>query len=180
MTYLKTIWKQESSNLGKDDIDDLIILRQDRDIASTGLFQSDGSSPYSTFDNNSKTPYKLISYDVKVWTSLPCLLWSSEYGALEMVQGNPPGADDTNIIAENVANGIIKKFTLTDHGRTWSRLGKKFQYSYNTSGKWHRGGKARYMRDNKFKLQIQNLDPQTETQNASYYAIVTVEVDYDA
>jgi hypothetical protein len=69
----------ESSNLGKDDIDDIVTLTQDRDINSGGIFSQDGTAAPAL--SNSKVPYKLIGYDIRVWTTQPCLLWTSEYGS---------------------------------------------------------------------------------------------------
>lgn len=178
MTYLKALRKMESSNLGKDAIDDILILTQDRDTNSGGVFMTDGTS--SPQLSNSKTPYKLLGYELRVWTDQPCLVWSSEYGSLEMVDLGGSG-DNTNIIAENLANNVIKKHTLTEGGKTWSVLSHRFCGSYKDKrGRWQKWGKPRYMRDNKFKIQIQNLDPRTVTSDANYYAIVTYEIEYDA
>lgn len=178
MTYLRALRKMESSNLGKDDIDDIVTLTQDRDINSGGIFSQDGTAAPAL--SNSKVPYKLIGYDIRVWTTQPCLLWTSEYGSLEMVELGG-GSENTGIIAENLANSVVKKYTLTDGGKTWSHLSHKFCGSYKDKrGRWQKWGKPRYMRDNKFKIQIQNLDPRTATQDSAYYVIVTYEVEYDA
>lgn len=178
MTYLRALRKQESSNLAKDDIDDLLILKQDRDSLPDGVFRYDGTS--SPRESNSKVPYKLISYKLRIWTSEPCMVWSSEYGSLEMVDLGGH-SDDTNIIAENFANGVIKKHTLTDRGRSWSVLEHKFCGSYkDKSGRWKKWGKPRYMKDNKFKIQVQNLCPNTATADSSYWAIIEYHLDYDA
>lgn len=180
MTYLKFMYKQESENHDRDEIDDLFILKNDRDINPSGLFLNAATN--GALLNNSKTPYKLISYTTRVWTTSPSLLWSSEASNLEHSQAG----FNTGLETENVANGIIKKYTLTDQGRTWSILHHRFCGTKPVFSKKHKKwvgikwGEPRYMKDNIFKIQLQNVDSRGAHPDQAYYAITTVEIDYDS
>lgn len=180
MAYIKFLYKKESENHDRDDIDDLLILKNDRDIQSSGLFTNAGYQ--GQMEHNSEVPFRLISYTTRVWTTSPSLLWSTEAGNLEHSQ---PGFN-TGLETENVANGINKKFTLTDQGRNWAILhhrfcGTKPVWSKRMK-KWvgKKWGKARRMNDCIFKIQLQNVDPRASKPTQAYYAFTTVEVEYDA
>ena len=180
MTYVKYLLKKESENHERDAIVDLLVLQNDRDTVNSGVFEHDGRVTHVT--NNSSVPFKLISYTTRVWTTSPSALWSSEAGNLEH---SIPGFN-TGLETENVANGIIKKWTMTDQGRTWSILHHRFcgtkPVFSKKQGKWVgiKWGAPRYMKDNIFKIQLQNVDPRPTDPTQAYYSITTVELDYDA
>lgn len=180
MTYVKYLYKIESQSHNHNEIDDLMRITNDRDANVSGLFL--GNATYGASVNNTKIPYKLISYTARVWTTSPSTLWSSEAGNLEHSQ---PGFN-TGLETENMANGIIKKWTLTEDGKKWSILHHRFcgtkPVFSKKQGKWVgiKWGEPRYMKDNVFKIQLQNVDPRQASPTQAYYAVITVELDYDA
>lgn len=185
MTIARFSHQLESSNLGKGDVDDLFMMTANRfDATPTGGFIDNwhDQGP-SNSDNTSCTPFKILWYSVRVWTTQPCILWSSD---VEQYQAVSLGAtNDTSFTQFNIANDTVKKWTLTDGGRTWSKLSKAFVSTKRMTGKNGKRytktvGKPRYYNNKQFKLQITNVDPRTNTEDSAYYAIIEGAVDYDA
>ena len=176
MTIVKFSHQIESSNLGRDDIDDLFKLTSNRaQTVPVGGFASNWNATGPSNTNNiTETPFKLHWYNVKIWTTGPVVLWSSDVEQYRMVQLG--GENDTSFNQFNLANDTVKKYTLTDGGKTWSRLGKAFVYK--SKGQWK--GRARKYDNASFKLQVKNIDPNTTPQDIAYYAIITGKLEYDA
>ena len=176
MTMVRFSHQIESSNLGRDDIDDLFRLTSNRaEGAAIGGFADNWSDTGSSNTNNiTQTPFKLHWYSVKIWTTGPVILWSSDVEQYRMVQLG--GTNDTSFNQFNLANDTVKKYELTDGGKTWSRMGTAFVRKVN--GKWK--GRPRTYDNKSFKLQVKNIDPNTETQDIAYYAIIQGKLEYDA
>jgi len=186
MTSVRFSHQVESSNLGKGDIDDLFNLVSNRGITSgtTGGFADNwNDAGPSSGSNVTTTPFKLMSYHIRVWTTRPCILWSSDVEQYRSVQLGT--SNDTSFNQFNLANSTVKKWTLTDGGKVWSHLGKDFIKSVtrkSKSGKKYteKVGRARYYNNKEFKLQIKNIDPNTTPQDCAYYAIIEGRLEYDA
>lgn len=183
MTIVRFSHQIESSNLGRDDTDDLFNLISDRSVTGDvrgGFYDNWNDTAGSNTINKTTTPFKLHSYSVRVWTTGPCILYSSDVEQYKMANPN----NDTTFRQFNISNDTIKKWTLTDGGRTWSHLGKKFVTRKRMSGK--RGsytktvGRPRYYNNKEFKIQLKNIDPNTTPQDVAYYAIIEGILEYDA
>ena len=175
----------ESSNLGRDDTDDLLKLTSNRfDLTATGgFFDNWNDTIPSQTDNSTSSPFKLHDYHVRVWTTGPCVLYSSDVEQYKMVDQG--GSNDTSFNQLNIANRTIKKWTLCEQGRTWSHLGKDFvRYSSYFSKKMNkkmskRVGRPRTYDNKQFKVQLKNIDPNSTPQDVAYYAIITGTLEYD-
>lgn len=178
MTIVRFSHQIESSNLGRDDVDDLFKLTSNRAEPTgqpTGGFLDNFSDTGPSNTNNiSLTPFKLHWYSVKIWTTGPVVMWSSDVEQFRMVQvGN---SNDTSFNQFNLANDTIKNYELTDGGKTWSRMGKAFVRK--VKGEWK--GRPRTYNNKSFKLQVKNIDPNTTPQDIAYYAIIQGKLEYDA
>jgi hypothetical protein len=108
-------------------------------------------------------------------------MWTSDVEQYKMANA----ANDTSFNQFNIANDTIKKYTLTEGGKTWSKLGKAFvrnKKMMSKSGRSYtkRVGRPRYYNNQQFKIQVENLDPTTQTQDIAYYAIIEGVLEYDA
>jgi hypothetical protein len=183
MTIVRFSHQIESSNLGRDDTDDLFRLTSNRaETTPTGGFADNWHDQTASGLNNiTQNPFKLHWYSVKIWTTGPIVLWSSDVEQFKMANPN----NDTLFNQFNIANDTIKKYTLTDGGKTWSRMGKAFVTSKrmtSKSGKSYtkRMGRPRYYNNKQFKLQVKNIDPSTSPSDIAYYAIIEGVLEYDA
>ncbi len=175
----------ESSNLGRDDTDDLFIMTSNRfDLSQTGGFADNWNDTIpSQTSNSTVSNFKLHSYHVRVWTTGPAVLYSSDVDQYKMASLG--GAIDTSFNQLNIANRTIKKYTLTDGGRTWAHLGKDFvRYQKYFSKKMKKQmskkvGSPRNYDNKQFKIQITNKDPNTTPQDIAYYAIISGVVEFD-
>lgn len=175
----------ESSNLGKDDTDNLYTMTANRytTVPTGGFYDNWHDQTPSNTDNVSTTPFRILWYSVRIWTTRPCVMWSSDVEQYRAVQEG--STNNTNFTQFNIANDTIKKWTLTDGGRTWSKLSKAFVSTKTMTGKSGRKykktvGKPRYYNNKQFKLQVKNIDPRTTPEDCAYYAIIEGAVDYDA
>ena len=185
MTIVKFSHQIESSNLGKDDVDDLFKLTLDRTLtAGVGGFADDWDDAVpSNTENSSPLPFKLHNYFIRVWTNRPCILWSSDVEQYYMVKTG--GSNDTSFNQLNISNRTIKKWTLTEEGRTWASLGStfvKYKKRKSRNGRMYteRVGSPRTYNNKQFKLQLKNVDPSTTPLDCAYYAIITGTLEYDA
>jgi hypothetical protein len=183
MTIVRFSHKIESSNLGRGDVDDLFKLTSNRaEAAPTGGFADNWHDQTASNTNNiSPTPFKLHWYRVQIWTTGPVVMWTSDVEQYKMANA----ANDTSFNQFNIANDTIKKYTLTEGGKTWSKLGKAFvrnKKMMSKSGRSYtkRVGRPRYYNNQQFKIQVENLDPTTQTQDIAYYAIIEGVLEYDA
>lgn len=185
MTIVRFSHQLESSNLGRDDTDDLIQLISNRfELSQSGGFADSWNDtiPSQTV-NSTGTLFKLHSYHVRVWTTGPCVLYSSDIEQYKMVDQG--GQEDTSFNQLNILNRTIKKWTLTDQGRTWSHLGKDFvryrmEYDRDLKKKISKKvGSPRTYNNKAFKLQIKNIDSNTTPQDVAYYAIIEGVLEYD-
>lgn len=185
MTIARFSHQLESSNLGHTEENDLISLTANRwSSAPTGGFADNWHDQSgSNTANVSETPFKLLWYSVRVWTTRPCIVWSSDVEQYRSVQAG--GANNTDFNQFNIANDTVKKWTLTDGGRTWSKLAKTFVSKKRMKTKngrvyYKTVGKPRYYNNKQFKIQIQNIDPNTTPQDCAFYSIVEGAIEYDA
>ncbi|AXH78752.1 MAG: hypothetical protein [Circular genetic element sp.] len=175
MTRVKILSAIEGSNVAKNDTKTLFELSNDRTDIATGGFLDNWDATVSSNANNSPTPFKLISYKLRVYTSKPCIIYSAVAENLRVAK-TAPGGVDTDFHQRTMANGIIKKFSLTNYGRTWSTLSARPK---SPSGR----GPQRF-NDATWKLQLKNIDPVfhsvPEDHDAAYYAVIEAVIDYDA
>ncbi len=186
MTIVRFSHQVESSNLGRDDTDDLLKLISDRRSTggNTGGFYDNWNDTVGSNTSNKTTlPFKIHSYHLRVWTTGPCIVFSSDVEQYGMVATG--GEEDTRFNQVNISNDTVKKWSLTDGGKTWSHLGKDFVYykkMKSKSGKTYRKrmGNPRFYNNKSFKLQIKNIDPNTTPSDVAYYAIIEGVLEYDA
>lgn len=175
MTRVKILSALETSNLEKNETNTLFELSNDRTEIATGGFYDNWDAVVSNNANNSPTPFKLISYKLRVWTSKPCIIYSAVAENLRVAKTAPSGVD-TDFHQRTMANGIIRKFSLTNEGRTWATLSARPK---SPSGR----GPQRF-NDATWKLQIKNVDPvwhsTPEDHEAAVYAVIEAIIDYDA
>jgi hypothetical protein len=162
----------ESDNLVKNETNTLFELSADRTDAVSGGFQDNWDSVVSSNANNSPTPFKLISYRLRVYTNQPCVIWSACAENLRVAKLSPSGVD-TDFNQRSTANGIVKKWNITSGGGFWSTLQARPKNPKGT-------GPQRF-NDATWKLQIKNINPAYNIEyEASYYACIEAVIDYDA
>ena len=186
MTFVRLFQEVESTNLEDGETNTIFELTCDRNDITTGGFLTNFDSSTSTGNlGNSPTPFKIHYYRVRVAVNQVSCIWSSSVKNLRLAK-QAPGGVDTAFTQRNVANGLIKKWTLTQGGYgsgRWSYLGKNFTWSKKISGKkgsyWKTFGDPYYVNDEAFKVQIQNKSL-SGSGNANYRSIVEMGIEYDA
>ena len=172
----------ESQSLEKDETNTLFQLTSESTNAVSGGF-ADGWDDDTSGDNtpnNNNTPFKIHYYRLRVWSSKPCAIWSSQVNNYHLAS-QAPGGTDTRFNQQNISNNTIKKWELTDQGRSWSRLMKSFTRRVwsKKRKKYITVGKPLYVRNAALKWQIKNLDPSVAGSDSSYYGVVEVGLEYD-
>ncbi len=157
--------KVESQSLDRDETNSVIELSSNRNAATSGGFLDNWDDEGSTdIQNNTPAGLKLHWYRVRLFTTKPCVVYSSEVKDIRLASMSPTGVD-TTFNQTNMANKVIKKFETTVDGGFWSELKHTFKV-------------PRKLDDCMWKIQLVNRDP---AQNAShYYAIVEFGITYDA
>lgn len=171
----KTVSMIENNNLQIGETNTMFELSNDRTDIATGGFYDNWDAVISNNANNSPTPFKLISYKLRVWTSKPCIIWSACAENLRVAKTSPAGVD-TDFNQRTMSNGIIRKWSMTKAGGFWSTL--------KASPKSPSGRGPQRFNDATWKLQIKNVDPAFHSDpsihDASWYAIIECVIDYDA
>ena len=181
MTFVRTL-KLTEGIIAPDATTDLFKVSSDaRDTVKGGFLDDwdDAGTPPSgsgELDNNSTTPVKLLYYRVRVYTDKPMVLYSSQTENYSLTK-LAPGGTDTTFSQWNVTNGVIRKWTLTDEGRTWSELKHSFYPKRGRKSK-SRHGDGNLLQDALWKLQIFNTGVQEG--DGKYYAIIETHMDYDS
>lgn len=188
MTFARVFTSVESQNLLNNVTNSLIELSSDRNALSTGgFFDNWDDSTTTDVENNSAVPFKLHYYRVRVYVNQPCVIYTSDVENLRLAK-TAPGGTDTAFTQRNMANSIIKKWTLTNGavtgatgfggGGVWSYLAKHWTKRIKTKKGWKTVGSPAYYNDKMFKVQIKNLSPNDNT--AEYRYIGEYGVEYDA
>ncbi len=160
---------KESTNLDVNETNSIIELISDRTQVATGGFAGNWDAEVSSTVNKSPTPFKLISYKLRVFTTKPCIIWSA-FAENYRVAVQAASGVDTSFNQRSMANGLIKKWTQTVDGGYWSFLEAR------PKGKSGRGPQK--VNDAVWKLQIKNIDP--AGQQSNFFAITEFTIDYDA
>ena len=172
---VKTVNQLESNNLVRDEVNTIMELSSDRsDSATGGFYDNWDDAVLTTNANNSPTPFKLISYRMRIWCNRPCIIWSAVAENLRVAKLSPTGVD-TDFGQRSMSNGLIKKWNFANNGGVWSELKAR------PKGKNGRGPAIMY--DATWKLQIKNVDPVPpgdHSTTAAYFGIVEFTIDYDA
>lgn len=168
MTYVRAVAFRESGSLERDGIADLIQLSSDRTDSASGGFLNNWDAEVLTGNvANTPNPFNLIWYRARLYTSVPCVLYSSEVETLNLAKTAPAGVD-TTFNQLNLANKVIKKWTTTSTVGNWSFLkaggSRKKPLSKLDNSLW--------------KVQLKNIDPHGG--DAYYYGIVEFGLEYDA
>jgi len=181
MVFVRATSQLESQDFDRDETNDLFQIISARDRPVTGGFTDAWDDPASgggAVENSNNTPVKLHYYKVRVFTTKPCVLYSSTVENYNLARQAPAGAD-TTFNQVNIANNTVRKWTTTVDGGYWSFLTKNW-----TKRVWSKKrnrmitvGDARYMNNEAFKIQLKNIDP--AQLNCHYYAIVEVGLEYD-
>lgn len=171
MTRVKILSAIESTNFIKNETNTVFELSNDRTDIATGGFFDNWDATVSSNHNNSPTPFKLISYKLRIFTTVPSVIYSACAENLRVAKTAPAGVD-TDFHQRTMANGIIKKFSLTNMGGTWATLSARPK---SPSGR----GPQRF-NDATWKLQVKNINPEPAPVEAAYYAIIEAVIDYDA
>ena len=188
MTFARVFTSTESIDLVNNETNSLIELSSDRNAYSTGGFYDNWDDSTTTdVQNNSATPFKLHYYRLRVFVNQPCVIYTSDVDNLRLVKTSPTGTEPA-FTQRNMANGLIKKWTLTNGsvsgttalggGGVWSYLAKHWTKRIRRNGKWVTVGKPAYYNDKMFKAQIKNLSPSDNT--AIYRYIGEFGIEYDA
>lgn len=165
MTYVRTSVEVESQSLERDETNSLIELSSDRTLPITGGFLDNWDDQILSNNlNNTQTELKLHWYRVRVFTTKPCVLYSSELKDIRLAN-LAPGGPDTTFNQMNMSNGVIKKFETTVDGGFWSELKHTFKTKRN-------------LKDCMWKIQLVNKDP--AGQDSMFYGIVEFGITYDA
>jgi len=184
----------ESTNLNHNSTDSLVELRADRPHAALGGFSDNWDDTANNSDNihSSPTPWKMHYYRCRIFINQPSVVYSSEIRNYDLASQALGGAD-SSFDQRNLANGFIKKWTLTNGavtgpagatgfggGGKWSYLGHNFTKRVwsKKKGRYVTVGKPRYFNDACFKIQVKNLSPVDA--DATYTAIIEYGLDYDA
>ena len=113
MTFVRVFTSAESANLENNETNSLIELSSDRNELPTGGFLDNWDDATVTdIENGSPTPFKLHYYRVRVYVNQPCVIYTSQVDNLRLVRD--AGQVETAFTQRNMANGIIKKWTLTN------------------------------------------------------------------
>lgn len=172
----------ESADLAKDSTDTLFQLTSEPTNAVSGGF-ADGWDDDTSGDNtpnNNNTPFKIHYYRLRIWTSKPCAIWSSQVNNYHLAS-QAPGGVDTRFNQQNISMGTIKKWQMTAEGGYWSKLNKQFSHRIwdKRKKRYVTRGKPLYVRDAALKWQVKNLDPKDPPSVAQYYGVVEVGIEYD-
>ncbi len=184
MTFVRTLKLKQSADLDPDSITNLLTISTDATSSRTGGFLDDwddsGYPPSGSGEeeNNSTTPVNLLYYRVRVFTDKPMILYSSQVDNYSLTRLAPSGTD-TTFNQWNVTNGVIKKWTFTNDGGTWSELKHSFYPSKrrkkSMSGRDREGN---ILKNAIWKLQL--FHPGAQEGVGKYYAIIETHMDYDA
>lgn len=188
MTFARVFTKAESAFLEPGETNSFIELSADRnDVASGGFYDNWDDSTVTDIENNSPTPFKLHYYKLRVFVNQACVIYTSDVENLRLVKTSPTGVE-TAFTQRNMANGLIKKWSLTNGSVTgttgfggsgvWSTLGHNFTRRVRTKNGWKTLCKPAYYNDKMFKAQIKNLSP-TDS-DAIYLYIGEFGIEYDA
>lgn len=167
MTYVTPVIMVESQAHERDETDDLLHISSDRDATVTGGFWDNWDrtpGEVTAVENNSPTAVFIHSYRLRVFTTKPCILYSSQVDNFRLAK-LAPGGPDTSFSQAKVADKTIKKWTTTVDGGYWCFLKVKFQ-------------KRLKLENAVWKLQMKNIDPAGNTN--SYYSIAEFAMTYDA
>ncbi len=184
MTFVRTLKLQQSGNMEPDTIQDLFKVSSDATASRSGGFLDDwddaGMPPSGSGEqeNNSTTPVNLLYYRVRIYTDKPMILYSSQVDNYSLTR-LAPGGTDTTFSQWNMTNGVIKKWTLTDEGRTWSEL----KHSFYPSKKRKKSASGRHDSGNELKnavWKLQLFNPGAQEGTGLYYAIIEAHMDYDS
>lgn len=182
MTFVRAFSALESQDFDKGEYNSLIELISDRNGSMSGGFvdQWDDLEP-TTNINSSPAPFKIHYYRLRVYTSIPCVIYSSQVDNYWLAK-QAPGGVDTLFNQLNMANNVVRKWDTTVTGGPWSKLSHSFTKRVWSKRRKHyvTVGKPLYMNDSVFKLQIKNIQPETAPAPGKYYAIVEVGLEYDA
>ena len=188
MTFVRMFQELETQNLNPEEVNTIFELTCDRNENTTGGFL-DNFDDSTTTDNlgNSPTPFKIHYYRVRVAMNQVGKIWSSQVDNLRLAK-TAPGGVDTAFTQRNMANNIIKKWTLMQGGYgsgRWAYLGHEFTKTRRIWNKrksryeWKRSGKPLYLNDAAFKVQVEN-NALNGTSDANYRSVVEVGLEYDA
>lgn len=164
-TYVRTFNAVESQSLERDETNSIVELSSDRNASTYGGFLDNWDDATTTnVTNNTPAGLKLHWYRVRLFTTKPCVVYSSEVKDIRLAR-LAPGGVDTAFTQRNMSNGVIKKFETTVDGGYWSELKHTFK-------------KARDMTDALWKIQVVNKDPAGLESN--FIAFVEFGITYDA
>lgn len=171
----------ESADLAKDETNSFIEISSERSHTVSGGFADAWDDATSgDVQNNNNTPIKLHYYRLRVWTSKPCVIYSSQVNNYHLAADHPTGVD-TSFEQNNIANNTIKKWQMTAEGGYWSVLSHAWTRRVWSKKKRHHVtvGKPLYLNNAICKWQIKNLDPKDPPSVAQYYGIIEVGIEYD-
>ncbi len=180
MVFVRATAQLESADLARDETNTLMNIISCRDCTVDGGFLDawDDNGPGENINNTNNTPVKLHYYRVRVFTTKPCVLYSSTVDNYDLAN-LAPGGVDTSFTQKNIANNVVRKWQTTVDGGYWSRLSK--EWTKRVWSKKHKKmitvGSPKYMNNEVFKLQLKNIDPAGLA--GHYYAIVEIGLDYD-
>ncbi len=148
----------------RDETISVIELSSNRSALTTGGFLDNWDDEISSdVENNTQGSLFLHWYRFRCFTSQPSIIYSSEVKDIRLA--SLAGNVDTTFNQVNMANGLIKKWEMTEQGRTWSEIGHTFK-------------KKRSLDDAMWKIQIVNKDP--AGMDSMFFGIVEFGITYDA
>lgn len=165
MTYVRAFGAVESQTLERDEVNSLIELSSDRNEVTSGGFLDNWDDATTTnVENNTPADLFLHWYRVRIYTTQPCIIYSSEVKDIRLAR-LAPGGVETSFTQRNMANDIIKKWETTVDGGIWSEI----KHTFKTK---------RSLKDALWKIQVVNKDPVGH--DAMYLGIVEFGITYDA
>lgn len=180
MTFVRATTRLESDNLEKDETNTLMNLISSRDESVTGGFYDswDSSGSGGGYDNRNNTPFKLHYYRLRIFTTKPCIIYSSTVKNYSLAR-QAPGGINTGFTQENIANGTVKKWQTTVDGGYWSKL--SHEWTKRVWSKKHNRmitvGDPKYMNNEIFKLQVMNIDP--ASLSSHFASVIEMGIEYD-
>ena len=181
MTFVKVLNLRESQTQVRDQHDSLLRIVVDRDAPATGGFIDNWdreSTEPTAIQHQSPTPVKIWSYRVRLYTTEPTILYSSQVDNYWLAKQAPAGVN-TDFSQLSMANGLLKKWTYCVDGGYWSKLDHRFAYlKKGKNGRKKMIGTPLTLNDAIWKIQTVNKSPTSATNK--YYGTVEFEMSYDA